>query len=170
MATREIELLTANVAPDDSGDCFWEPFETAMALATATFGQMGGFTFLAPTGADIGLNDAITIPTGYVGTPVLVIQGFLGEAANTLAFTAKQVSIADTEAGDQAFEVEDTVSNAVWTGYAAEDLITLTIPLTPAAPYQEGDVVPFFLGRDDDVDNQTGEFHLFKLLFRYADA
>lgn len=156
--------------PDSSGLVFPEPAEAAMALGTATYGTLEVTTIQAPSGADVGIYGKFKIPQEYVGTPRIVITGALGEAANTLAFGFQQVAVADIESIDQAFEAEDTVSNAVWTGYAAEDLIELVITLTPAAAYQPGDQVFFFFYRDDSVDTQTGEFHLTDLAFRFADA
>ncbi len=170
MATHDIPILGAMTAPDSSGDIFFQPLESAMTLATATFGSLLGMTMLAPTGSDIGVYGKFNIPQNYVGTPVLVIRGALGEAANVLGFGFQQIGRADSEAIDTAFEAEDVASNSTWTGYAAEDIYEETITLTPAAAYVKGDEVFFFCYRDDSVDTQTGEFHLTGLFFRYSDA
>ncbi len=170
MATHEIGILGAMTAPDDSGDVFQEPLETALALGTVDLGELLCMTMLAPTGADIGLYGKFNIPQNYAGTPVLVIRGVIGEAANTLAFGVQQLGRGDSESIDTALEAEDTASNATWTGYAAEDLYEETITLTPAAAYAAGDEVFFFFYRDDSVDTQTGEFHLTGLFFQYSDT
>ena len=170
MATHEISILGAMTAPDSSGDVFFEPLEVAMTLGTAAFGTLLGLTMLAPTGSDIGFYGKFNIPQNYVGTPVLVIRGALGEAANTLAFGFQQIGRDDSEAIDTALEAEDLANNATWTGYAAEDVYEETITITPAAAYVAGDEVFFFFFRDDSVDDQTGEFHLTDLAFRYSDV
>ena len=170
MATHEIPILGAMTAPDSSGDVFFEPLETAMTLATAAFGTLLGCTMLAPTGSDIGLYGKFNIPQNYSGTPVVVIRGAISEAANTLAFGFQQLGRDDSEAIDIALEAEDLANNATWTGYAAEDIYEETIAITPAAAYVAGDEVFFFFFRDDNVDTQTGEFHLTGLFLRYADA
>jgi hypothetical protein len=170
MATFDLPIINSNASPDDSGLVFFEPLEVAMTLGTATFGTLMGLTMQAPAGADIGLYGKLTIPQNYVGTPVLVIRGLLGEAANTLAFGLQQIAVADSETGDVAFEAEDVASNATWTGYVAEDMYVDTITITPASAYAVGDEVFFFFYRDDSVDTQTGEFQLTGLFFRYNDA
>ena len=157
-------------APDTSGDVFLEPLESAMTLGTAVFGTLLGMTMLAPTGSDIGFYGKFNIPQNYSGTPVLIIRGAIGEAANTLGFGFQQLGRADSEAIDTVLEAEDVDSNSTWTGYAAEDVYEETIAITPAAAYVSGDEVLFFFFRDDSVDDQTGEFHLTGLFFQYSDA
>lgn len=170
MATHDLPILGAFTAPDDSGDVYFEPAEVAMTLGTAAFGTLQVCTIQAPTGSDIGIYGKFNIPQNYVDTPVLVIRGVIAEAANTLAFGFQQISRADSEAVDTAFEAEDTASNASWSGYAAEDMYEETITITPASAYVAGDEVFYFFYRDNSVDTQTGEFHLTGLFFRYNDA
>ncbi len=167
MATHELPL---SYVPDNSGGVFDAPAENAMTLGTAVLGTLPVTTILAPTGADIGVYGSFVVPQNYVGTPVLVLRGAIAEAANVLGFGCQQLGVDDSETIDAALEAEDTASVSTWTGYAAEDLIEVTITLTPAAAYQAGDVVLYFVYRDDSVDTQTGEFHLLDLSFRYADA
>lgn len=169
MATHEKSIKGAFI-PDTSADVFPEPLENALTLGTAAFGTLPGYTMLAPTGADTGLYGVFKIPQNYAGTPVLVIRGILGEAANTLGFGFQQIARTDSEAVDVAFETEDTASNATWTGYAAEDVYEETITITPATAFTSDDEVFCFFYRDDSVDTQTGEFHLTDLLFRYSDV
>jgi len=138
MATHEISILSAPSAPDGSGDIFFEPAETAMTLATAAFGTTLVMTMLAPTGANIGIYGSFTIPQNYSGTPVLVIRGAIAQAASVLGFGFQQVSRADSEAVDVAYEAEDVASNSTWTGYAAEDMYEETITITPTAAYVAG--------------------------------
>lgn len=154
--------------PDSSGDVYEEPAEEAMTLGTAVFGTLPVFTMEAPTGSDIGGYVKFNIPHDYSSTPILVIRGVIGEAANILGFGFQQLGRADSEAFDTALEAEDLASNSTWTGYAAEDVYEETITITPAAAYTAGDEVFGFFFRDDSVDTQTGEFHLTGLFFRYT--
>ena len=170
MATHDIPILGAMTAPDSSGDVFFEPLETALTLGTAVLGTLLGLTMLAPTGSNIGVYGKFSIPQNYAGTPVLVIRGVIAEAANTLAFGFQQVGHADSDDVNIVLEAEDLAENATWTGYAANDMYEETITLTPAASYTVGDEVFFFLFRDEDQDDQTGEFHLTGLFFRYSDG
>lgn len=170
MATHEIPILGVFHAPDASGDVFFQTLEAALTLGTATLGNLGCYTMSAPTGADTGIYGNLVIPQNYAGTPVLVIRGYLGQAANTLAFGFQQKGLSASDSLDQAFEAEDTASNATWTGFAAEDLYEETITITPGSAYSVGDVVNWFFYRDDSVDTQTGEFHIASLAFRYSDT
>ena len=167
MATHDLPILGAMTGPDTSGDIFFEPAEVAMTLGTAALGGLQVLTMQAPTGSDIGVYGKFNIPQNYVGTPVLVIRGALGEAANTLGFGLQQLSRADSEALDTALEAEDIASNGTWTGYVAEDIYEETITITPSAAFVVGDEVFFFFFRDDSVDTQTGEFYLTGLFFRH---
>lgn len=124
-----------------------------------------------PTGADVGLMGAFTIPQNYVGTPVFVIRCIIdGAPANTMGFGVQQICIDDNDSADVAYEAEDTASNATWTGYADEDLYEETITITPTATYNAGDVVFWYLYRDDSVDTTTLNVLLVDVLFQYADA
>lgn len=170
MATREIDILGAMTAGDSSGEAYFQPAEVAMTLGTAVFDTLRVLTMLAPTGSDIGVYGSFTIPQDYVDTPIIVIRGVIAEAANVLGFGFQQISRADSEAFDTAFEVEDLASNSDWTGYAAEDMYEETIVPTPAAAWVAGDEIMFFAFRDDSVDDQTGAFHATSLRLRYNDA
>ena len=122
-----------------------------------------------PAGADIGLSGAFQVPQNYASTPVLVARMVLdGTPANVLGIAAQQVSVANSETVDVAYETEDTASNSTWTGYADEEIIEMTITLTPAAAYVAGDTVLFRFYRDDSVDTQTINVLLLDLLFRYT--
>ena len=170
MATRELPILGAMTSPDDSGDVFFEPLESALALTTAALGNLLCLTMLAPTGSDIGVYGKFTIPQGFVGTPVLVIRGVIAQAASVLAFGVNFVAHADSDAIDVAFSDTDLDQNSTWTGYAIEDMYEQLITLTPASAFVVGDEVFFFCFRDETQDTQTGEFHLTGLSLRYSDA
>ena len=170
MATHDMPILGPMTAPDSSGSVFFEPLEVAMTLGTATFGTLLGLTIQAPSGADVGVYGSFVVPQNYVGTPLCVIRGTLAEAANTLAFGLKSIQVAHAETVEIAFDTEDVAENSTWTGLAAEEMYEEIITMTPATAYVAGDVIFFYLFRDDDQGDQTGEFHLSELLFRYNDA
>lgn len=124
-----------------------------------------------PTGSDVGVELAFTIPQNYSSAPVLVIRGILdGTPANALAFGAQQVSTASSETADVAYETEDLANNSTWTGYTDEEMYEETITLTPASAYVAGDVVFLKFYRDDSVDTTTFDFLLLDLLFQYTEA
>lgn len=168
MATHEIPV--DRMVPDSSGDAYEEPAEVAMTLGTAVLDTLPVLTIEAPTGSDIGVYGTFTVPQNYAGTPVLVIRGYIAEAANTLAFGCQQLGRDHSESVDTALEAEDLASNATWTGLAAEELYEETITLTPGSAYAAGDVVNFFLFRDNSVDTQTGDFHIAGVYFQYSDT
>lgn len=171
MATIDIPILGAMTAPDDSGDAFFEPLETAMTLGTAAYGNLLCLTMAFPTGADVAVFGKFNVPQNYVGTPVLVIRGVLGGTpAAILAFGMDHTPLADSESVDAAFSDIDLVNNSTWTGYAIEEMYEETITLTPTAAYVAGDEVLFRFYRDESVDTTTFDFHLTGLLFRYNDA
>ncbi|MHC4721703.1 MAG: hypothetical protein ACYS6I_03235, partial [Planctomycetota bacterium] len=145
MATHDFSILNSSIKPDNSNDVYPAPLDTLMTL-TNTKEDIGYFMGF-PTGADVLMSGRFVVPQTYVDTPVLVIQGILdGTPANVLAFTFQQLSRADSESVDTAYEAEDTASNSTWTGYADEDQYTETITITPAAAYVAGDTVYWSFG------------------------
>lgn len=170
MATHDLPIMNASFAPDSSGDIFPTPLEVALTLATAALGSDQCFTMLAPTGSDIGFNGHFKRPKVYVGSPVLVIRGILAEAANTLAFGFQQFEAGHSGSIDTAYETEDLVNNATWTGLAVNDEFEALITITPGSGYSDGGMIYWSFYRDDSVDSQTGDFHLTGLFFRYNDA
>jgi len=167
MADHDLPLA---VVPDDSGEVLVQQLETALTLGTAPFGQALGVTINFPTGADIGLYGAFKVPQDYAGTPRLVLEGILDQAASVLGIGVQFAVVADTEPTDIAFETEDVANVSTWTGYAAEDLLEIPITMTPASSLQPGDRVYFFAYRDDSVDTQTGDWHDVRAYFRYSDS
>ena len=124
----------------------------------------------APSGSDIGLETAFSVPENYSADPVLVIRGVIdGTPGNILAFGAQQNNLEDMEAIDVAYESEDTANNSTWTGYADEELYEETISLTPATDYLAGELVFLRFYRDDSVDTTTWNFLLLDLLFQYTE-
>lgn len=156
-------------SPDASGDIYPSTFTALLTLANPKLQDCMVMEF--PTGSDIGLETSVEVPQGYVGSPVLVIRGVLdGTPANVLAFAVQQLSRADSESIDTAYETEDIASNSTWTGYADEDYYVETVTLTPASPYVAGDIILIKLDRDDNVDTTTFNFLLTHLGFQYSDS
>lgn len=169
MATLDFSVLNSSLQPDSSGDVFPSPLDVLLTLTNPK--RQIAFFMAFPTGSDVALDVDFTIPQNYVGTPILVIQGILdGTPAAILAFGAQQLSRADSESVDVAYEAEDTASNSDWTGYADEDFFVETITLTPSADYVAGDTILLSFYRDDSVDTSTFDFILTDLRFRFNDA
>jgi hypothetical protein len=124
-----------------------------------------------PTGTDIGVHLAFEIPQNYSSAPAIILRGVIdGSPANTLGVAAQQLSRADSEAVDTAYETEDTASNGTWTGYADEDEYEISITLTPAAAYVAGDTVYLWVYRDDNVDTTTWNFLVTRVIFSYTES
>ncbi len=169
MATIDMPILGTSVSYDTSGDVYPSTLDTELTLTNAKLQQCIVMEY--PTGSDVGFEGSFSVPQNYVDTPILVIRGVLdGTPANTLAFGAQQLSRADSETVDAAYEAEDSTNNSTWTGYADEDMYETTITLTPGSAYVAGDIVFYYFYRDDSVDTTTSNFLLLDLLFRYNDA
>lgn len=165
--TVEIPILNNTIAFDS--EVYPSSLATEFSLTNAK--NQIGIVMPYPTGSDLGLEGAFSIPSDYSSSPVLVIRAAIdGTPANTLAFGCQQISVDNSETIDVAYETEDLVNNSTWTGYADKDLIELTITLTPAAAYQPGDLVLFKFYRDDSVDTTTFNIVLLDLLFQYTEA
>jgi len=165
--TVQIPILNHTLAPDSG--VYVSKLSSELSLTNAK--QQLCVVMPAPSGADLGFELAFTIPQNYSSSPVLVIKGVLdGTPANVLAFGAQQLSVADSEAVDAAYEAEDTANNSTWTGYADEDMYEETITLTPASAYVAGDTVLLKFYRDDSADTTTFNFLLTDLLFQYTET
>jgi hypothetical protein len=124
-----------------------------------------------PAGADIGGELSFIVPQNYSSTPVLRVVGVIaGTPADTFGIGAQLLQVADSATIDAAYEAEDTASNATWTGYADEEIYTLSITLTPGSALVAGNVVLIKFYRDDSVDTQTIDFLMLDLLFSYTEA
>lgn len=153
--------------PDSSGVVFDQPLEVAMTLGVATLDTTDGITIPAPAGSDIGVRGSFLVPEGYVGSPSIVVDCIVAEAANVLAFGTQIRAVAVGETVDAAYEAEDTATISSWTGIVAEDRVQLAVPLTPTAPLRPGDRIYYSAYRDDSADTQTGAVHDVRVLFRY---
>lgn len=170
MATKYLPILGATLGLDASGDIYPSNLNIEMTLTNPKLQHCIVMEF--PTGSDIGFELAFMVPEGYVGSPALLIKGVLDGTPSgvVLAFGAQQLSRADSENVDTAYEAEDLASNSTWTGYVDKDEYEEIITLTPAAAYQEKDTIYLSFFRDDSVDTTTFNFLLTQLYFQYADA
>ena len=167
MATIQIPLGTG--MPDASGDVHPSTLASELSLTNSKLTPVMVMEY--PTGSDIGVELQFVVPQNYANSPVLVIKGVLdGTPANVLAFGVQQLSRADSESVDTAYESEDLANNSTWTGYADEDMYEETITLTPTSAYVPGDTVFMKVYRDDSVDTTTFNFLLTDLIFQYSDS
>jgi len=165
--TLEFSILNSNLMFDDGV----YPSRLDSELALTNDKDQACVVLPFPTGADLGISGAFNIPQNYASTPVLVARMVIdGTPANVLGIGAQQLSVDDSESVDVAYEAEDVASNSTWTGYADEDIVEMTITLTPAAAYVAGDTVLFRFYRDDSVDTQTINVLLMDLLLRYTET
>ena len=147
------------------------PSKLSSELTLTNAKQQDCLVMPAPTGADIGAETGFIIPTGYVGTPRLILRGIIdGTPANVFGIGAQLLERNLSDSIDAAYEAEDVVNNSTWTGYADEDEYELAITLTPASAFTVLRQVYIRYYRDDSVDTQTIAFLLTGLYFEYADA
>jgi hypothetical protein len=165
--TIQMSIMNHSLAPDDG--VYFSKLSSELTLTNAK--EQMCVVMPAPSGSDIGLEAQFTVPQNYASAPVLVAKGVIdGSPANTFAVAAQQLSRADSEAVDTAYETEDTATNATWTGYADEDMYEITITLTPASAYVAGDTVFVWFYRDDSADTTSWALLLTDLLFQYTES
>lgn len=169
MATREKSLFGL-FAPDTSGLVYPSTMAAEMSLTNSKATPC--YVIQSPNGADIGGEFSFYLPPDYVGSPVIKAAGILdGTPANTIAFTVSQIMVDEATTNDVAYEAEDTMSNATWTGYADEEEYAISITITPTATYAAGKKVLMKFARDDSVDNTTSlNWLMMRLVFQYVDA
>lgn len=169
MTTFQMSVIGA-AQPDSSGDIYPSFLDVELSLGNLSPGHIMCYVMAYPTGADIGMEGAFTVPQNYAGSPVWYIKGVLdGAPSGTMAFGLQQVSVDDNESADVAYEAEDLASNAAWT-HADEDMYEETITMTPSAAYLPGDTVFFRFFRDNSVDSTTINFDCTDVLFQYSDV
>lgn len=129
------------------------------------------YVMVFPTGSDLGGELQFTIPQNYSSTPVIVLKGVIdGTPANTFGVGLQQLSRADSETVDAAYETQDLANNATWTGYANEEMYEIEITPTPDSVYVAGDTVFLKVYRDNSVDNTTWDFLMTDILFQYTES
>ena len=168
MADHELPILNHSLIP--GSQVFFDLIDN-QAAPTNGKNQLV-LVFPAPSAADATVNLNFTVPKDYAGTPRIILRGMLhGTPADTLAFGAlASPGVADGETADVAEEAERLVNKASWSGYVDEDMLELTITLSPAAAYVEGDTIYLIFFRDDSVDDSSLVFLLTDLAFSYSDS
>lgn len=165
--TTQLSILNHTLAPDTG--VYISKLTSQMALTNVKNQICVVMPF--PTGSDLGFEVAFTVPQYYSSSPVLVARGVIdGTPANTFGIGAQLLQVAASATIDAAYEAEDTASNGTWTGYADEEIYTLSITLTPSSAFVAGNTVFIKFYRDDSVDSTTWDFLLLDLLFQYTEA
>lgn len=165
--TVRIPIINSTYTPDDGV----YPIKLSQAMTLTNAKEQLAIVMPYPTGTDLGFEVSFDIPENYSSSPVIVLRGVIdGTPASTFGVGVQQLSRADSEAVDTAYEAEDTASNGTWTGYADEDVYEISITLTPASAYVAGDEVLCKIYRDDSVDLTTWDFLLLNAYFEYTEA
>ena len=173
MATHRIPILGWSARPDDTGECFFEPYDL---LATndvwdRLVGRFGANNAAQPT-VRHGIHGGFTVPKNYVASATLVIvwTATLTSGDVVWDFEYRAVGGNDAESLDQsgtqeATSVTDTAPSAT------HERMEATIDLTDDN-FVADDEVEYFLARDgtDAADTMAGSALLFQALFEYADA
>jgi hypothetical protein len=175
MATHRLPILGWGTRPDDTGECFFEPYDV---LATndvwdRLIARFGSSNSAAPT-VRHGLHGGFTVPKNYVGTAVLVIVWTATVTGDNVVwdFEYRAVGGSDSESLDQSGTQESvTVTTGTGEPSAAHERMETTISLT-SSNFAVDDEVTFFFARDgaDGADDKAGSALLFNLLFQFSDA
>lgn len=170
MANHQISILNGSVAPDNTGRCWFEPFDV---IATNDIWRHLILRFSNPTSAQLhGFYGQFSLPLNYVGSAVIIpIWSCALTSGNArLRFTYRAVGGDNTESLDQTGNQEVvTITDAA--GGAANRRMTPTMALT-SANLAAGDTVEYLFQRLDDsgTDTINGDIVLHDLLLQYADA
>ena len=157
--------IIGNFSPDSG--VYFSKLASELALTNAK--QQYCWVLPAPTGADLGGEVSFIVPQNYASTPALVLVGIIdGTPANVFGIGAQLLERAASDTVDAAYEAEDITNNSTWTGYADEELYTISLTLTPSSAFTPGRPVLLKFYRDDSVDTQTIPFLMLDLLFSYS--
>lgn len=172
-ATIRIPILGWSTRPDDTGDCFFEPYDI---LATSDvwkrlIGRCGANNAAQPT-VRAGVHGGFVVPKDYLGTAKLVIVWTATLVAGNVVwdFDYRTVAGDDTTSLDQA-GTEEAVTVTDTAPGAAHRRLEVMVNLT-SANFAVDDEVEFFFGRDgvDAADTMAGSAILFELYFQYANS
>jgi hypothetical protein len=173
MASHRLPILGWATRPDDTGDCFPEPYDI---LATndvwdRLIFRMGRDNAAQPTVRG-GIHGGFAVPKNYVGTAVLVIVWTATLTTGNVVFDFEYRTVAgnDTTSLDQA-GTEESVTVTDTAPGAAHRRLEATVNLA-SANFAVDDEVQFFFARDgaDAADTMAGSALLFGIYFQYADA
>lgn len=173
MATHRIPILGWSCRPDDTGECWIEPYDI---LATndvwdRLVARFGASNAAQPT-VRHGLAGGFTIPKTYVGSPKIIIVWATTLNAGDVVwdFEYRAVGGDNAESLDQSGTQESlTVTDTA--GGAAHRRMETSMSLT-AGNLAVDDEVEFYLARDgaDGADTLAGSALLFQALFEYVDV
>lgn len=153
---------------------FPTPIGTQITATNEIGNQMA--TVLADGGADLGGYGRFKVPANYVGTPVIVIEGYIDGApgaSDVLGFGVTGLPLAPGEAGDQAYGSEDIASATIGSSgdaHSDEDLVRETIALSNIGTLAAGDEVQVYVFIDASATTYAGNYLLTGLYFQYEDA
>lgn len=171
MATHQISILTANVAPDTTGRCWFETFDVA---ATNDVWKHLIIRYKDPTSGQVhGIYSQFVVPQNYVTTAVLVpIWTSTATTGNCRwRFTYRTVGGNDTTSLDQTTNEEQVSFTQAAPGAALRRMAPTTFTLT-SANFTAGETVEYLFERNDDtgVDTMAADALIFDLLFQYSDV
>lgn len=173
MATHQISTLGGNTVPDNSGNCWAEPF--TILATNDVWGfliyRFGSSNAAQPT-TRIGLRGQFTVPQNFVGNaafiPIWTATVTSGNVVWDLDY--RTVGGDDTTSLDQSgTEQSITVTDAA----PSAALRRLTPTLSPtSANFAAGETVEFELFRDgvDANDTMAASAILVDFLFQYTDV
>lgn len=147
------------------------------SAATPSVGDMDCYV-MNDGGADEGVYGEFDVPKNYVGTPKLVIRGYLDGtpgASETLGFACRKRAVANNESADGTFDAEQTVSATIGSSgsnHADEDFYEASITLT-AGDFAVDDAVNVYAYIDASGTTYAGNFLLRAssgIFFEYADV
>lgn len=173
MATHQISMLGVNTMPDNSGNCWMEPYSILATNDVWPFlvFRFGASNAAAPT-TRIGLYGQFTVPQNYstsaVVIPIWTATLTSGDVVWDLDY--RSVSGDDTTSLDQS-GTEESVSVTDTAPGAAHRRLTPSLNPTDAN-FAAGETIEFGLFRDgvDAADTMAGSAILLDLIFQYADA
>lgn len=173
MATHRLPILGWATRPDDTGDCFFEPYDI---LATNDVWdrlilRLGASNAAQPTVRG-GVHGGFTVPKNYVSTPSVVIVWTSTLITGNVVFDFEYRTVGgdDTTSLDQA-GTEESVTVTDTAPGAANRRMETSIALT-AANFSIDENVFFFFARDgvDAADTLAGSALLVELYLQYADV
>lgn len=169
MAIHRVSILGHATLPDNSGNCFFEPYSIK---ATNDVWRHGHWIFRNAGSAQIKLYGLFNIPKNFGSAPKIIIIWTTTATSNNTVwdFEYRAVGGNDTESLDQATPQEQlTVTDAAPS--ATDERLETSINLN-AANLAVNDEVEFFIARDksDAADNMAAAAQLVVLYFEYSDT
>ena len=173
MATHRIPIVGWSARPDDTGECFLEPYDI---LATNDVWDRLVFRFGANNAAQPtirhGFHGGFFVPKNYVGSAAIVVVWTATVTTGNCVwdFEYRAVGGNDTTSLDQA-GTEESVTVTDTAPGAANRRLEATANLT-AGNFSADEQVSYFFARDgaDANDTMAASGILFELIFQYADV